>query len=39
MEKDLELYNKGQVDLDEKYAIKLEKVCKLIDEYRKENDV
>ena len=26
-------------NLDEKYAIKLEKVCKLIDEYRKENDV
>ena len=23
-------------NLDEKYAIKLEKVCKLIDEYRKE---
>ena len=27
---------KIQGDLDEKYAIKLEKVCKLIDEYRKE---
>ena len=26
-------------NLDEKYAIKLEKVCKLIDEYRKENNV
>lgn len=26
-------------NLDEKYAIKLEKVCKFIDEYRKENDV
>lgn len=25
--------------LDEKYTIKLEKVYKLIDEYRKENDV
>ena len=25
-------------NLDEKYAIKLEKICKLIDEYRKEND-
>ena len=26
-------------NLNEKYAIKLKKVCKLIDEYRKENDV
>ena len=26
-------------NLDEKYTIKLEKVCKLIDEYRKENYV
>ena len=26
-------------NLDEKYAIKLEKVCKFIDEYRKKNDV
>ena len=37
--KDLELYNKGQVDLDEKYVIQLEKVCKLIYDYRKENNV
>ena len=26
-------------NLDEKYVIKLEKVCKFIDEYRKKNDV
>ena len=37
--KDLKEYKEGKINLTKQYAVKLEKVCDLIDKYRKENDV